>query len=141
MGQTLLWTCREQATAALAAEFRPIADALDSAFERIGEVVEYFQKFLVEDFAVARVYTMVVIKGHNPSSKATTLPRVATASRWMAWGKSRVQCSVHCWSALRHSAERDTLCFSARAGSVIRADAATGQTYRSLQMSLPQQNS
>ena len=65
MGQTLLWTCREQATAALAAEFRPIADALDSAFERIGEVVEYFQKFLVEDFAVARVYTMVVIKGHN----------------------------------------------------------------------------
>ena len=65
MGQTSLWTCREQATAALATELRPTADALGSAFERISEVVEYFQKFLVEDSAAARVCAMVIIKGHN----------------------------------------------------------------------------
>jgi hypothetical protein len=65
MGQTSLWTCREQATAALATELRPIADALGSAFECIGEVVEYFQKFLVENSGAARVCAMVIIKGHN----------------------------------------------------------------------------
>jgi hypothetical protein len=65
MRHTSLWTCREQGITALADELRPIADRLDSAFERVSEVVEYFEKFLTKDSAAACVCALVTIKGHN----------------------------------------------------------------------------
>jgi len=61
-----LWTCREESNAALQATLGPLASLLESAFTRVDEAVDYFQRFLLTaDAPAGRVCAVTVIKGRN----------------------------------------------------------------------------
>lgn len=58
--------CREASNAALRTALEPLAILLQGAFARVDEAVDYFQKFLLAEPAVAgRVCAVTVIKGRN----------------------------------------------------------------------------